>query len=56
MFDLTYGFLFFIIGWSITLIGLFIAFLVINYNLSKEYKKELTEVQKSLQKLNDKGQ
>ena len=56
MFDLTYGFLFFIIGCSITLIGLFIAFLVINYNLSKEYKKELTEVQKSLQKLNDKGQ
>ena len=56
MFDLTHGILFFIIGCSITLIGLFIAFLVINYNLSKEYKKELTEVQKSLRKLNDKGQ
>ena len=56
MFDLTHGILFFIIGCSITLIGLFIAFLVINYNLSKEYKKELIEVQKSLQKLNDKGQ
>ena len=54
--DLTHGILMFFIGCSITLIGFFIAFLVINYNLSKEYKKELTEVQKSLQKLNDKGQ
>ena len=42
MFDLTHGILFFLIGCSMTLIGFFIAFLVINYNLSKEYKKELT--------------
>ena len=56
MFDLTHGFIFFLIGCSMSIIGFFIAFLVINYNLSKEYKKELSEVQKSLQKLNDKGQ
>ena len=51
-----HGFGMFFLGCTITFIGFFIAFLVINYNLSKEYKKELTEVQKSLQKLNDKGQ
>tara|TARA_E500000331_G_scaffold227764_1_gene217982 strand:- start:12 stop:182 length:171 start_codon:yes stop_codon:yes gene_type:complete len=56
MFDLTHGILFFFIGCSMTLVGFFIAFLVINYNQSKEYKKEFTEVEKSLQKLNDKGQ
>ena len=55
MFDLTHGLIFFLIGCSITLIGFFIAFLVIRYNLSKEMKKELTEVQKSIKELN-KGQ
>ena len=54
MFDLTHGILFFFIGCSMTLIGFFIAFLVINYNLSKQYKKELSEVEKSIQDL--KGQ
>ena len=56
MFDITHGLIFFLIGCSMSIIGFFIAFLVINYNLSKEYKKEFTEVEKSLQKLNDKGQ
>ena len=32
-------------------IGFFIAFLVIRYNLSKGMKKELTEVQKSVKNL-----
>ena len=49
--DLTHGILMFFMGCSITLIGFFIAFLVIRYNLSKEMKKELTEVQKSIKEL-----
>tara|TARA_Y100001937_G_scaffold10105_1_gene12397 strand:- start:229 stop:417 length:189 start_codon:yes stop_codon:yes gene_type:complete len=49
--DLTHGILMFFMGCSITLIGFFIAFLVIRYNLSKEMKKELTEVQKSIRDL-----
>ena len=49
--DLTHGILMFFIGCSITLIGFFIAFLVIRYNISKEYKEELTEVQKSIKEL-----
>ena len=49
--DLTHGILMFFIGWSITFIGFFIAFLVIRYNLSKDMKKELTEVQKSVKNL-----
>ena len=49
--DLTHGILMFAMGCSITLIGFFIAFLVIRYNLSKEMKKELTEVQKSIKEL-----
>ena len=49
--DLTHGILMFFIGCSITFIGFFIAFLVIRYNLSKEMKKELTEVQKSIKHL-----
>ena len=49
--DLTHGILMFFMGCSITLIGFFIAFLVIRYNLSKEMKKELTEVQKSVKNL-----
>ena len=49
--DFTHGILMFFMGCSITLIGFFIAFLVIRYNLSKEMKKELTEVQKSIKHL-----
>ena len=49
--DLTHGILMFFMGCSITLIGFFFAFLVIRYNLSKEMKKELTEVQKSIKHL-----
>ena len=54
MFDLTHGFIF-VIG-SMTLI---ISILVIfNYlvNTFKKEEKELNEVQKSIQKLNNKGQ
>jgi len=49
--DLTHGILMFFIGCSITLIGFFIAFLVIRYNISKEYKRELTEAEKSIKEL-----
>ena len=49
--DLAHGILMFFIGCSITLIGFFIAFLVIRYNITKEYKKELTEVEKSIKEL-----
>jgi len=49
--DLTHGILMFFIGCNITLIGFFIAFLVVRYNISKEYKEELTEAQKSIKEL-----
>jgi len=39
--DFTHGILMFFIGCSITLIGFFIAFLVIRYNISKEYEKRI---------------
>ena len=51
MFDLTHGLIFFLIGCSMSIIGFFIAFLVIRYNISKEYKEELTEAQKSIKEL-----
>ena len=38
--DLAHGLLFAFIGCSITFIGFFIAFLVINYNQRKELKKK----------------
>jgi len=37
--DFQHGILFFIIGCSVTLIGFFIAFLVINYNTKKELER-----------------
>ena len=40
MLDLEHGILMFIFGTSITFIGFFIAFLVINYNQRKELKKK----------------
>jgi len=55
MFDLTYGFLFFLIGFTVTIVGFFLAYLVATRHLRVE-KKELTEVQRSLNKLHDKGQ
>ena len=51
MLDLQHGLLMGFLGCTITFIGFFIAFLVIRYNLSKEMKKELTEVQKSIKEL-----
>ena len=39
MIDLQHGLLMFTIGCSITIIGFFIAFLVINYNKKKEDEK-----------------
>ena len=55
MFDLTHGFLFFLIGFTVTIVGFFLAYLVATRHLRVE-KKELTEVQRSLNKLHDKGQ
>ena len=49
--DLTHGILMFFMGCSITLIGFFIAFLVMQHNYNKETKKELSEVQKSIKHL-----
>ena len=37
--DFQHGILFFIIGCTVTLIGFFIAFLVIRYNMKKEKEK-----------------
>ena len=37
--DFTHGILFFIIGCTVTLLGFFIAFLVINYNKKKEEER-----------------
>ena len=38
--DFTHGILFFIIGCTATILGFFIAFLVINHNREKEKQKE----------------
>ena len=37
--DFTHGLLFFVIGCSITVVGFFIAFLVIRYNAKKELER-----------------
>ena len=37
--DFQHGILFFIIGCTVTLVGFFMAFLVINYNQKKELKR-----------------
>jgi uncharacterized protein YoxC len=54
MFDLTHG-LIFVIGSMILIISILV---VVNYiiNMSNKEEEELNEAQKSLQKLNDKGQ
>ena len=54
MFDLTHGFIFFLIGGTVTFVGFFIAYLIASR--SQEKPKELSEVEKSLQRLHDKGQ
>ena len=54
MFDLTHGFLFFLIGCTGTFVGVFIAYMVASR--SQEKPRELSEVEIALQKLNDKGQ
>ena len=38
--DFQHGILLFIIGCTVTFIGFFIAFLVINYNIKKQKRKE----------------
>ena len=43
MIDLQHGFLMFAFGTTITFIGFFIAFLVINYNQKQARKKHLKE-------------
>ena len=52
--DLQHGILLFVIGCSVTFIGFFIAFLVMQHNYNKETKKELSEVQKSIRDLKGK--
>ena len=42
MFDLTHGFLFFLIGCTVTIVGFFLAYLVATRHLRVE-KKELTD-------------
>ena len=53
--DLQHGVLFAIIGCTATLMGFFIAFLIINYNMKKDKKKKepLSSVEQSLKNLND---
>ena len=53
MFDLTHGFIFFLIGGTVTFVGFFIAYMIASNSIKP--KKELTEVQKQLEELN-KGQ
>ena len=38
--DLQHGFLFAFIGCTVTVIGFFIAFLIINYNMKKDKKRK----------------
>ena len=52
--DIAHGLLFAFIGCSITFIGFFIAFLIMQHNYNKETKKELSEVQKSIRDLKGK--
>ena len=52
MFDLVHGFLFLLIGITLTVIGMGIAYMVGSKEQPKE--EELNEAQKSIQKLNDK--
>ena len=53
--DLQHGIFLFVIGCTVTFIGFFIAFLVINYNQKKEKKKKepLSSVEQSLKNLRD---
>ena len=53
MFDLTHGFLFFLIGFTVTIVGFFLAYLVATKSQKKP--KELTDIEKQLKELN-KGQ
>lgn len=53
MFDLTHGFLFFLIGFTVTIVGFFLAYLVATRSQKKP--KELTDIEKQLKELN-KGQ
>ncbi len=51
--DLEHGLLMFFIGMTTTVIGFFIAFLVISNVHKKSIKKPLTSVEKSLKDLNN---
>ena len=53
MFDLTHGFIFFLIGGTVTFVGFFIAYMIASRSQKKP--RELTEIQKQLEELN-KGQ
>ena len=50
MFDLTHGFIFFLIGGTVTFVGFFIAYLIASR--SQEKPKELTDIEKQLEELN----
>ena len=52
MFDLTHGFLFLLLGMTLTVIGMGIAYMV--GSRQQPEKEELNEAQKSIQKLYDK--
>ena len=51
MFDLTHGFIFFLIGGTVTFVGFFIAYMVASNVVMKKEPKELSEVEKSLKNL-----
>ena len=55
MFDLTHGLIFAIGSMTLTILVLVIVLLLAN-TIKKEAEKELNEAQKSIQKLNNKGQ
>ena len=55
MFDLSHGFIF-AIGSMTLIISILVIVLLLANTIKKEEEKELNEAQKSIQKLNNKGQ
>ena len=51
MFDLAHGFLFFLIGGTVTFVGFFIAYMIAGR--SQEKPKKLTDIEKQLEKLKE---
>ena len=55
MFDLSHGFIF-VIGSTTLIISILVVVLLLANTIKKEEEEELNEAEKSIQKLNNKGQ